>query len=269
MSDEELHKLYTQFSYFIATQDLDYHDWKRITTEQGACTTAQSTERFFQSWEWSDDDRANRTLRLLKKLDEFGETGTATAIMSQAYELVGGADPEELEEFPTLQAIESLDRGELSTTIPVITHPTEPFLDITNTRDDFYDELIANINDSYRMGVYDGAIVLTRKLLENLVIDLLRKQYPRSEIDLYYDTDWGKFHMFSTLLETFESKLLDFKHHPGVDATLLEEINTLRTSANSDAHSIVTNRSQAEMEALGDAAEHAAKVMFRTLANMD
>jgi len=269
MSDDALQTLLSQFAYFIAEQNFDHQDWERITTEQGAVDTARKIDRFFRSWKWGDEDRAHNTLRFLKVLSDRGDEDTALAIMSQAYDLVGGADAEDLEDYPALQALED-EQITHADSVPLFTHTSESFIDIENTTDDFYDDLIENINKCYRIGVYDGTFVLTRKLLENLVIDLLRKEYPKSYLRMYYIPEYGRFRNFSELLEAFEYRLKDYQSYSnGMDRELISDINRFRESANSDAHSIVRNPEQEKIKDLGEDAEHAAKVMFRALRNMD
>jgi hypothetical protein len=269
MSDDNLQTLLSQFSYFIAEQNFNHQDWERITTEQGAADTARKIDRFFRSWKWGDEDRAHNTLRLLKRICDRGDEDTALAIMGQAYDLVGGADAGELEDYPALQILED-EQIPHADNIPLLTHAAESFIDIEKTTDDFYDDLIKNINKCYRIGVYDGTFVLTRKLLENLIIDLLRREYPKSYLRVYYIPEYGRFRNFSELIEIFEYRLKDYQSYSnGMNGELISDINRFRETANSNAHSIVRNPEQEEIEDLGEDAEHAAKVMFRALRNMD
>lgn len=269
MDDDALHRLLSQFSYFIVEQAFDHQDWERVTTEQGEVDTARKIDRFFRSWKFGDEDRAHNTLRFLKVLCDRGNEDAALAIMGQAYDLVGGADADELEEYPALQAFED-DQITHADSVPLFTHTADSFIDIENTTDDFYDDLIANINKCYRIGVYDGTFVLTRKLLENLVIDLLRNEYPKSYLRMYYIPEYGRFRNFSELLEVFEYRLKDYQSYSnGLNDELINDINRFRESANADAHSIVRNPDQDDIDYLGEDAEHAAKVMFRALRNMD
>jgi len=269
MSDDALQKLLSQFSYFIANQDFDHRDWERVTTEQGAYETALRVDRFFRSWKWGDEDRAHNTLRLLKLLCDNGDEDTALAIMSQVYDLIDGSSSDELEKYPALQILKD-DKVADADSVPLFTRTADPFINIENTTDDFYDDLIENINKCYRIGVYDGTFVLTRKLLENLVIDLLRKEYPKSYLRIYYVPEEHRFRNFSDLLEVFEYRLKDYQSYTnGLTEELITDINRFRESANADAHSIVRNPSQEEIENLCEDAEHAAKVMLRALRSME
>jgi hypothetical protein len=87
---------------------------------------------------------------------------------------------------------------------------------------------------------------------------------------VYYIPEYGRFRNFSELIEIFEYRLKDYQSYSnGMNGELISDINRFRETANSNAHSIVRNPEQEEIEDLGEDAEHAAKVMFRALRNMD
>ena len=268
MDKDPAQTLMAQFSNFVVDKDIGTKDWKMLTSEYMVRDEAEGTPRFFRSWNWGDDDRDSQTLEFLRTIYAEDEE-TTLALMKRVYDFVGGADGEEFQKYPALQSLEG-ERTGLAGGLPTLTVTTELFLDINNTTDDFYDELIENINQCYRIGVYDGTFVLTRKHLENLVIDLLRKEYPKSYLKMYYIPEQHRFRNFNDLLKVFEYRLKDYQSYSdGLDNELISDINRFRESANSDAHSIVRNPDKDEIDDLGDDAEHAAKVMFRVLRNMD
>lgn len=257
-----------QFSNFITDKDFTHHDWEMVTTEYAVHELATRQERFFRSWSFGDDDRVYRTLQFLTALYDRDEE-TALALMERVYSMVSGADSEELRRYPALESLED-GQEDIVGSIPILEVTTDLFIDIDNTMDDFYDDLIKNINQCYRIGVYDGTFVLTRKMLENLVIDLLRKEYPKSYLQIYYNPNERRFRNFSSLLEVFEYRLKDFQSYSnGLDSDLILDIRQFKNTANAGAHSIVRNPRKEEIDDLGADAEHAAKVMFRTYRNMD
>jgi hypothetical protein len=268
MEKDPAQTLIAQFSNFIVEEDIGVNDWKMLTTEYMVQDYAEGTFRFYRSWEWGDDDRDVRTLEFLTKVYEKDED-TALALMKRVYDHVGGAESDELQQFPALQSLEG-ERTDIAGGLPTLTVTTDLFIDIDNTTDDFYDDLIENVNQCYRIGVYDGTFVLTRKLLENQVLDLLRNEYPKSYLPMYYIPNERRFRNFSTLLEVFEYRLKDFQSYTnGIDSDLVSNIRRFKNTANSDAHSIVRNPDKEDIDDLGDDAEHASKVMFRALRNMD
>lgn len=266
MDRDPTERLMAQFSSYISNKDIGVGDWKMLTSEYMVREEAENTFRFFRSWNWGDEDRSSTTLEFLRKVNKEDEE-TALALMKGVYDFVGSADEKELEKYPALQALE---KGQSDIELQMPNTNLEPYIDIDNTTDDFYDELIDNINRCYQIEVYDGTLVLTRKLLENLVIELLRQEYPKSYVRMYHIPEQQRFRNFSELLEVFEYRLKDYQSYSnGVDGELIENINQFRDSANSDAHSIVRNPSKENVDDLGEDAEYAAKVMFRILRNMD
>jgi hypothetical protein len=114
---------------------------------------------------------------------------------------------------------------------------------ISSTFDDvFYNELKREINSSYRCRLFTATFVLSRKMIENLVIDVLRLKFPQNigdNLTLYYRAKDGRFHDFTVLLKNLEEKIDDF----GVDKCIIEEfmplVKVFRPQSNSKAHSII------------------------------
>lgn len=107
--------------------------------------------------------------------------------------------------------------------------------------DIFYRNLNQEINKCYKLGAYTASFILSRKLIENLVIDILRKRYPQNEenLSIYYRAKEGRFHDLTLLLKNFEERKKEF----GIDEETIEEffklIKPFRPTANSNAHSII------------------------------
>jgi len=165
--------------------------------------------------------------------------------------------------------LEDDDREPTGITAPQISIHSERFLNIDNVPGTFYPELVDDINRCYSLGIYDATLVLTRKLLENLLIDILRDQYGTDRIQLYYRPDNGRFQNFSTLIENFENNLTDFEHlSGGLDRDFIDELNAFRQNANAEAHSIETNITERGMRDYREEARHASQVLFRIKENL-
>jgi hypothetical protein len=97
---------------------------------------------------------------------------------------------------------------------PVIRNKSHPkyLISIQSIPDDFYVKLIDEINILYANGRYISVCILVRKLLENLVIDILRKKFGTAQLELYYNPKKGMFNNFSTLLDNFDVKIDEFRH---------------------------------------------------------
>jgi hypothetical protein len=181
------------------------------------------------------------------------------------------ADPDQdtLQQYPALEVLEDDDREPAGITAPQISIHSEQFLDIDNVPGTFYPDLVENINQCYSLGIYDATLVLTRKLLENLLIDILRDQYRKQKIDLYYLPGNHRFRKFSDLIDNFEKNLGDFRHlSGGLDSDFIDELNSFRQDANAEAHSIETNITEDEMEEYREQARHASQVLLRVWRNL-
>lgn len=117
----------------------------------------------------------------------------------------------------------------------------DALLEVVDIPDDFYKKLIEEINQLYQNGLALALSVLVRKLLENLVIDILRKQYGSKEISLFYDTKRRRFHDFSDLIENLKEKQADFHYvSDSLDNNIIVDIKSYKEKGNSGAHSIDT-----------------------------
>jgi len=113
-----------------------------------------------------------------------------------------------------------------------------------NFNDLFLDYIRKEINESYRNGQLLAVIVLSRKLLEALVVRIFEVVFPKMnnskyEEDnhkLWYDKTKGRYHFFETLLLNLKLKSSDFHE----DKDLVEEasinIDKIRVEANKCVH---------------------------------
>jgi len=185
--------------------------------------------------------------------------------MERIYTLAN-TDSETLEKYPALEILENEEPG---TEVLYSTFRSEQFLDIANVPGTFYPDLVEDINQCYSIGVNDATLILTRKLLENLLIDILRKQYGKQEIHLYYRPDNHRFQNFSTLIDNFEDNLSDFQHlSGGLDSDFIDQLNAFRQDANAEAHSIETNITEDEIESYREQARHASQILLRVKKNI-
>jgi hypothetical protein len=146
---------------------------------------------------------------------------------------------------------------------------TEKLLDIIDISDNFYKKLIDEINILYKHGLALSLPVLIRKLLENLLIDILRKKYGDSGKLLYYDTSKHRFLNFSTLTENFKNKQADFRYViNGLDNELINKIKSHRETGNSAAHSIDGDIKNQFFVDKRDEINHLVQFLFRLLKNI-
>ena len=259
--------LIAQFTQFAIDKNASVEDWSLVTNEYGVANEAAKIDRFYRSWEWGDADRRTNTIQFLKKVYQEEEE-LALSIMKRVCELAGGLESEDLQKYPALQSLEG-ERTDIAAGLPTLTTTTELFLDIEGVPNSFYADLIDNINQCYRIGVYDATFVLTRKLLENQILDLLRKECDSSEVDVYFVPENGRVRGFRALLEAFETRLDSYKPYSGgVDDELVRKIKRFKSPADAQAHTIEVSLSKQEVDELGNDAEHAVEILFRVLRNM-
>ena len=142
---------------------------------------------------------------------------------------------------------------------------TVRFLDVEKLPDDFYRELVAEVNQCYRVALYSAQLVLMRKLLENLVLDVLRRKYGTSQEDLYYRSNKRRFLEFASLIDNLEKKLGDFASvSPGLDSTAIQKLQVFRADGNRSAHTIDTHVPRTKIDGLQADAAFLVKLLAAT-----
>lgn len=203
-------------------------------------------DRFYRSWHFGDEDRQVTAARLLQSVADDDED-VALGIMRRMYTMAD-AENDTLQQYPASEVLEDGNGEAAGITTPQISFHSEQFFNINNVHDTFYPDLVENINRCYSLEVYDATLVLTRKLLENLLIDIFRDQHGKQEIDLYYLPDDHRFRKFSDLIDNFDKSISDFQHlSGGLDSNFIDELNSFRQDANAEAHSIETKITENDM----------------------
>lgn len=102
----------------------------------------------------------------------------------------------------------------------------------------FYVKLESEINDCYRTNLPNAAFFLCRKLVENLLFNVLEKQFPK-EVDLYFDTKKNWQRTFSELIHNIHLNKRRFKPSlkPYIEK-LYKIIEPFRKEANLKAHRV-------------------------------
>jgi len=126
------------------------------------------------------------------------------------------------------------------------------------TDDRFRKAHVDEVNRAYTHQCYTSAFILCRKIIENLLTDIIRKKFPQDKkenIELYFDTAKGRTKDFSEILSNLRKKASDF----GPDKKTLERLISLsepfKDDANNKAHSwyhIVRNRSELDKKNIQD-----------------
>lgn len=125
-----------------------------------------------------------------------------------------------------------------------------------DTGDHFKKGHIQEINRAYTKGCYTAVNILARKIIENLIIDILRKKFPpntKANKELYYDTTKRRFKDFSVILNNLYKKRNEFElDDKNIVERLVSMAKKVKADANDKTHSwfyLVIRRR--EMEDLG------------------
>lgn len=140
----------------------------------------------------------------------------------------------------------------------------ERFIDSDVFEDDDYHTLVNDINESYRYHIYDGTMVLTRKLFENMVFEILRGEHAGENVQMFFDHENQRHYHFDELLNNLKLSVPDLKRFTkeGFDSEMVEEIRDLKDKGNKSAHSIRVNYEEGDVENLADDATYLAEVIY-------
>ncbi|MCK5724855.1 MAG: hypothetical protein KAI84_20130, partial [Gammaproteobacteria bacterium] len=106
----------------------------------------------------------------------------------------------------------------------------------------FYNELRDEINKAYQMRLFTSVMLLSRKLFENLIIEILRMKYPPNipgNLEIYYLVNDRKFQNFTILLMNIEERKSEFTLDEHLINEIISLIKPFRKGANANAHSII------------------------------
>ncbi len=257
MDEERIHKAVIAQSVDLVTKKYWEIPW-RIYAQMFELPVEEfylNPDRFWRSQYFHDDDYPTHVLAYLNNCYEYSKELT----LSMIRKIIDNMTEEKIideeylkDKYPLLFSFKHAK--EISHGIRFIPPTTEKFIDIESAPDDFYRELIRKINISYQVGLYSCTLVLLRKLIENLLIDILRYTFGFQQIELFYDKDHGRFKALSELIKNFKKYKDKYKTTVREIDVLIERIEELRPYTNASAHSIedelkVTKR---ELDELND-----------------
>jgi hypothetical protein len=108
------------------------------------------------------------------------------------------------------------------------------------TDDPFIKAHILEMNRAYTAKCYTSLFILCRKMLENLLAEVIKRKFPQNvkeNIELYFDLSRTRTKDFSDILSNLRKKAIDF----GTDKPLLERMlnrcDLFKDDANNKAHS--------------------------------
>lgn len=238
--------------------------WDVLAAQYGFRDLVDDTPRLRRAQHFGDPDYVDQIMRFFQ--EAYDEDRSLTLAMMR--EILLPADEEEPPKYrPLYEFLEgsAVDESDILADIPAAS-PGFEYIDVGTLPDDFYRELVNQINKCYRYKLFSVLRILVRKLLENLVIDLLRKRYGMQNVDIFYDADRGRFHAFSYLLEQVENRLQDFQAiSPSFDKDFIRTLQKYRETGNSNAHSIDVFVDQESVDEDREEINHAVKMLVRMI----
>ena len=105
-------------------------------------------------------------------------------------------------------------------------------------KEPLYEKLKDEINKAYKENLPMAVLVLSRKLIENLVIDLVRTKFGK-ELDKFYDKNNKRFLDFSVLIRNLSAEKAAFQPYEKDLDKLIPKLHKFKDKANSTAHSII------------------------------
>lgn len=141
------------------------------------------------------------------------------------------------------------------------------FLAIDNFEDDRqYRQLFEDINKTYRYRIYDATMVLTRKLFEDMVFEILKTHYAGENVEMFYDQENNRHYSFDDLLDNLKDGVTTLRRYSrDLDEPLVEQIRDLKDAGNTGAHSIKVDFTDDEVEAWSDDATRIAEILYDVL----
>jgi hypothetical protein len=110
-----------------------------------------------------------------------------------------------------------------------------------NTVDNFVIKHLKEISMNYHHGSYTSALLLARKVIENLIIQILINKYPsnsKTNKELYFDLSKNRFLDFSIVLKNLFDKRNDFGQDNTVITSLYQKCKNIKGDLNDKTHSL-------------------------------
>jgi hypothetical protein len=142
-------------------------------------------------------------------------------------------------------------------------------VELENIGGPFYPRVVREINDCYQIKANEATLVLYRKLLESLLVDILRTRYGMEDIELFFDTEEGQTLPFSSLLSNFKASEDDLRPYSDVmNEDLHRSLEKFKYQGDASAHAIEPDISNEGIEEQSERATKLAEILFELRKNI-
>ena len=143
----------------------------------------------------------------------------------------------------------------------------ELFIDTDGFEEDGrYGHLVEDINECYQYRIYDATMVLTRKLFEDLVFQIVKTHYSGNNVQMFYDQENDRDYSFDELLNKLSDAVPTLRRYSReLDRSLVEGVRELKNEGNAGAHAIRVDFTDDEVEAWSGDATRFAEVLYDVL----
>lgn len=104
-----------------------------------------------------------------------------------------------------------------------------------------YRDIVREINTCYRHYCFTAMYILVRKLLENMLVDILRGFYSQTEIEKFFNTGKGHFLGYGYLIDNFQSLTNDpdfIQKADTIPQKVIDWLKLFKETGDSSAHSL-------------------------------
>lgn len=244
-------------------------NWNIVAEMFMFSSEAEDTHRLFRSQVWNDPDYPDRVYNFFKKAYNE-ESKRAIAMISYIIDDLirkDQLDDDDLSRYPIIKPFLKEGKAEPTFSLPRLRE--KRYINFKELPDDFYYTLVETINRSFAIGIYPAVSVFSRKLLENLLVDILRKKFTGTNVEMYFDVNHRRHHSFNVLLKNFEENLDQFHPSmPSLDHEFINKLNKFREVGNSAAHTLELDVRREDLKGQKDDLEFLTKCLVRLFNNI-
>lgn len=127
----------------------------------------------------------------------------------------------------------------------------------------YYERLIQDINKCYQHHIPDAALVLSRKLFEHLVYNILQGHYGGRNNEMFLNTGENRPLGFKALIENLsDARTTLHQYSRDLDEDVIDAVEELRQEGNSGAHSIRVDITEEDLGELSNDLTRAAEILY-------